>query len=346
MAAEKFGPHLKTILKGKHIDAIYKLWRVDYVVEIELPESGETPENVRSGYCGAYVSHFQDGGLSFPLPRFLLEEEGLEFGLRELKQLFAIKRNSGFPGTMILAPRGGCGIIEGIPNRDDRWRENFFRFQDKFGVGRRLRFREDSSGMVRRHRILFIEPFGSAPMSPELRGLMETLRRGSTRWLSFTPERIRAAYAFPPGVNRATHVALVAHVRPKRGRGTKRKKDEEVLLDRPDESSEAGSSERTRTVHRGRVLRLRSQAQSPCLPARPVGMAIKDLDRGPGPEREREKAIRRYVAPVMVVSGSMMLPVSQAPSICTGGSSSCHHKKYENSLSTEEEDLVPAMGSS
>ena len=78
------------------------------------------------------MSHFEDGGLSFPLPRFLLEalaelvmvfaqkasnfsryflaswvrarEEGLEFGLSELKQLFAIKRNSGFPGTMILAP--------------------------------------------------------------------------------------------------------------------------------------------------------------------------------------------------------------------------------------------------
>ncbi|KAL0790855.1 hypothetical protein Bca101_007101 [Brassica carinata] len=63
-------------------------------------------------------------------------------------------------------------------------------------------------------------------------------------------------------------------------------------------------------------------------------------------DREREKAIRRYVAPVTVVSGSMMLPVSQAPSICTGGASSSHHKKFENSLSTEEEDLVPAMGSS
>ncbi|KAF3498620.1 hypothetical protein DY000_02055947 [Brassica cretica] len=45
----------------------------------------------------------------------------------------------------------------------------------------------------------------------------------------------------------------------------------------------------------------------------------------------------------MVVSGSMMLPVSQAPSICTRGASSSHHKKFENSLSTEEEDLVPAI---
>ena len=157
MAAEKFGLHLKTILKGKHIDVIYELWGVNYAVEIELPEDGETPENLRPGYCGAYASHFEAGGLSFPLPRFLLEvlteikmaftqmapsffryflgcwvraqEEGLEFGLRELKQLFAIKRNNGFPGTMILAPRGCRVIIEGIPNKDDRWREKYFVFK-------------------------------------------------------------------------------------------------------------------------------------------------------------------------------------------------------------------------
>ncbi|KAH0859281.1 hypothetical protein HID58_087542 [Brassica napus] len=109
---------------------------------------------------------------------------------------------------------------------------------------------------------------------------METLRRGSTRWLSFTPDRIQAAYALPSGANHATTVALVAPVRPKRGRGTKSllcffgKKDEEVLLDRPDESSEAGSSERTRKVHRGQVLRPRSHAQFPGLPARPVSVAI------------------------------------------------------------------------
>ena len=82
MAVEKFGPHLNTILKGKHIDAIYELWGVDYIVEIELPESGETPENVRPGYCGAYMSHFEDVGLSFPLPRFLLEV------LAEIKMAF------------------------------------------------------------------------------------------------------------------------------------------------------------------------------------------------------------------------------------------------------------------
>ncbi|KAF3504539.1 hypothetical protein F2Q69_00044776 [Brassica cretica] len=277
MAAKNFGPHLNMILKGKHIDAIYELWGVSYAVEIELPEDGETPDDVRPGYCGACASHFEAGSLSFPLPRFLLEvlaeiktafiqmapnffrsflgcwvraqEEGLEFGLRELKQLFAIKRNNGFPGTMIFAPRGGRVIIEGIPNKDDRWRE-------------------------KKEFLLFIEPFGSAPMSLELRGLMETLRRGSTRWLSFTPDRIQAAYTLPPGANHATPVALVAPVRPKRGRGTKRKKDEEVLLDRPDESSEAGSLERTRKVHRGQVLRPRSHAQFPGLPARPMSVAI------------------------------------------------------------------------
>ena len=103
------------------------------------------------------MSHFEAGGLSFSLPRFLLEvlaeikmaftqmapnffryflgclvraqEEGLEFGLGELRPLFAINRNNSFPGTVILSPRGGRGIIEGIPNKDDRWREKFFVFK-------------------------------------------------------------------------------------------------------------------------------------------------------------------------------------------------------------------------
>ncbi|KAH0873939.1 hypothetical protein HID58_071301 [Brassica napus] len=90
-------------------------------------------------------------------------------------------------------------------------------------------------------------------MTPELRGLMATLRRG---------------------VNRATHVALVAPVRPKKGRGNKRKKEKEVLLDRPDESSEVGSLERAQKVQRGPVLRSRSQAPFPGLLARPVSIPI------------------------------------------------------------------------
>ena len=147
MANEKCSPHLPKILKGEDIDAIYEIWGVEYAVEIKLPD-GETPETVRSEYYGAYTSCFKDGGLSFPLPRFLLEalaelgmafaqmspnlfryfltswirarEEGLEFVLWELKQLFTIKRNNDFPGTMILAPRAGRSIIDGILNRDNR----------------------------------------------------------------------------------------------------------------------------------------------------------------------------------------------------------------------------------
>ncbi|KAH0862438.1 hypothetical protein HID58_079649 [Brassica napus] len=112
-------------------------------------------------------------------------------------------------------------------------------------------------------------------MTPELRGLMATLRRGSPRWLAFTHDRIRTAYALPPGVNRVIHVALVAPVRPKKGRGNMRKKEKEVLLDRPDESSEVGSLERAQKVQRRPVLRSRSQAQSPGLLARSVSIAIR-----------------------------------------------------------------------
>ena len=44
-------------------------------------------------------------------------------------QLFAIKQNSGFPATMILVPRAGRSIIDGIPNRDNRCREKVFVFK-------------------------------------------------------------------------------------------------------------------------------------------------------------------------------------------------------------------------
>ncbi|KAF2616759.1 hypothetical protein F2Q68_00039914 [Brassica cretica] len=106
-------------------------------------------------------------------------EEGLEFGLEELRQLFAIKRNSGFPGTMILTPRPDRSIID--------------------------------------------EPFGPAPMTPELRGLIATLRRGSPRWLAFTVDRIRAAYALPPDGNRATPIGPAAPIRPGKGHRNKRR---------------------------------------------------------------------------------------------------------------------------
>ncbi|XP_009115868.1 uncharacterized protein LOC103841107 [Brassica rapa] len=253
MASEKFCPHLPTIIQGKHIEALYELWGIDYAVEIEAPNDDETLETVRPGYCGAYMLHFEDGGLSFPLPCFLLEalaelgmafaqmatnffcyflaswirarEEGLEFGLEELEQLFAIKRNNGFPGTMILAPRPGHSIIDGIPNRDDRWREKFFVFKiNPASVG------DFDFWRIPREWSDKIEPFGHAPMTPELRWLIATLRRGA--------------------------------------------REKEVLPDCPDESSEVGSLERAQKARRGPTLRSRLQAQSPGLLARHVSIAV------------------------------------------------------------------------
>ena len=70
---------------------------------------------------------------------------------------------------------------------------------------------------------LFVEPFGPAPMTPELSGLIATLRRGSLRWLAFTVDRIRTVYALPPGENRATPIGMAAPVRPGKGRRNKSK---------------------------------------------------------------------------------------------------------------------------
>ncbi|KAJ4884523.1 Uncharacterized protein Rs2_34616 [Raphanus sativus] len=89
-------------------------------------------------------------------------EEGLEFGLTELEQLFPPKRNNGFQGTMILVPArvvpSSVINLASVGDFDFTWIP-----------------REWS------------ELFGRAPMTPELRGLITALRRGSPRWLSFNP---------------------------------------------------------------------------------------------------------------------------------------------------------------
>ncbi|KAF2614065.1 hypothetical protein F2Q70_00011982 [Brassica cretica] len=106
-------------------------------------------------------------------------------------------------------------------------------------------------------------------MTFELRGLIATLRRGNPRWLAFTVERIRAAYALPPGKNCATPIGLAAPVRPGKGRQNKK-----VLLDRPHASSEAESSERARKARRGPVQRSRPHAQSLGLMVRPISIVV------------------------------------------------------------------------
>ncbi|KAH0939109.1 hypothetical protein HID58_006570 [Brassica napus] len=77
-------------------------------------------------------------------------------------------------------------------------------------------------------------------MTPELHGLIATLRRGNPRWLAFTVDQIGAAYALAPGENRATPTGLAAPVRLEKGRRNKRAREREVLPNRPGESSEPG----------------------------------------------------------------------------------------------------------
>ncbi|KAF3523947.1 hypothetical protein F2Q69_00047903 [Brassica cretica] len=259
MASEKFGPHLPMILEAKHIEAIYELWesimpsRSNFLMMMKL-------RRLRGrGTVGPTCS--------IPLPRFLLE------ALAELGMAFAQMAPNFFRyflASWIRAREEGLEFgLEELKKLDDRWREKFFVFKiNPASVGdfdfRRIPW-EGSGG---------IEPFGPAPMNPELHGLIATLRRGSPRWLTFTVDQIRAAYALPLGGNRATPIGLAALVRPGKGRRNKRAREKEALPDHPDESSEVGSLERAQKARRGPTLRSRSQAQSPGLLARPVSIAV------------------------------------------------------------------------
>ncbi|KAF2560352.1 hypothetical protein F2Q70_00016819 [Brassica cretica] len=108
--------------------------------------------------------------------------------------------------------------------------------------------------------------FGSVPMSLELRGLIDTLRRGSTPRLSFTPEQIRAALALPPGANRASPCCLEDSCLTRERSGHKKKVAIILLCF----LMLFGAFRR----YDPDFLRLRSPAQSPGLPARPVSISI------------------------------------------------------------------------
>ncbi|XP_018460524.1 uncharacterized protein At3g60930, chloroplastic-like [Raphanus sativus] len=214
----------------EHIEKLYSSFGVDRAVVCELASDQETPETFRNGYGGAYLSFFESCGLSFPIPRQLLEilaelgisltqlcpnllrhllailvrarEEKLLFELEELHSLSLIKRNQKNPGTFLASPRPGLHVISGTPYRDDQWRDQFFVFKiDSSPVGD-----FDFSQLPRRWAETIAHPRVS-PVSDQLRGTVAVLKRGDTDWSSFTRERIRTLNSLPVGLGIAPAIS-------------------------------------------------------------------------------------------------------------------------------------------
>ncbi|KAF3550739.1 hypothetical protein DY000_02003403 [Brassica cretica] len=125
-------------------------------------------------------------------------EEGLAFGLSEFRQFVLVKRNNQNPGTFLVSPRPGRHVIEEIPYRDEKWREQFFVFKmDRASMGY-----FEFSQLPRRWGENTV-PSGSSLMSDEIRGLMRVLRRGRSNWFTFDRTRIQTVFALPAGIDRA-----------------------------------------------------------------------------------------------------------------------------------------------
>ncbi|KAF3530383.1 hypothetical protein DY000_02042585 [Brassica cretica] len=213
--------------KADDLEDLYKTYGVDRAVILDLAGTNETPGTTREGYYGAYLSFFHSCGLIFQIPEPILEilaelglslaqilpnflryliaflvrarEEGLSFGLSEFRQLVLVKWNQQNPGTFLVSPRPGRHIIEDIPYRDEKWREQFFVFKmDRASMGEfdfsRLRWSWAEN--------IDSAPSGSSSMSDEIHGLIRILRRGHSNWSSFDQIWIRTVFAMPEGINR------------------------------------------------------------------------------------------------------------------------------------------------
>ncbi|XP_048613418.1 uncharacterized protein At3g60930, chloroplastic-like [Brassica napus] len=208
------------------LEDLYRTYGVDRAVVLDLAGATETPETVREGYCGAYLSFFHSCGLIFPVPKPILEilaelglsltqilpnflryliaflvrarEEGLSSGISEFRQLVLVKRNQQNPGTFLVSPRPGRHVIEDIPYRDEKWREQFFVFKmDRASMG------VFDYSRLPRSWAENIAPSGSSSMSDGIHGLIGILRRDRSSWSSFDQTRIRTVFAMPERINRA-----------------------------------------------------------------------------------------------------------------------------------------------
>ncbi|KAG2247586.1 hypothetical protein Bca52824_087214 [Brassica carinata] len=200
-------------ITADRLEELYTVLGVHRAVVFDLASTSESPEAVRDGYCGAYLSFFETCGLFFPIPeaifnileelglsltqmcpnflRHLLEllvkarEEGLLFGLDELRHLVLMKRNNQNPWTFLMSPRPSHQIIQGVPYRDQNWREEFFVFKiDEASVG------SFDFSRLPRYWAEDIVHSGRSSMTDGLWGLIGALRRGRSYWSSFDHPRI------------------------------------------------------------------------------------------------------------------------------------------------------------
>ncbi|KAF2552158.1 hypothetical protein F2Q68_00033715 [Brassica cretica] len=176
------------------LEDLYKTYGVDRAVVLDLAGKNETPETVWEGYCGAYLSFFHSCGLIFPVPEPILEILA-ELGLSLTQILPNFLRY--LIAFLVRAKEEGRHIIEDIPYRDEKWREQFFVFKmDRASMGEFDFFRLPRSWAEN------MAPSGSSSMSDGIHGLIGILRRGYSNWSSFDQTRIRTVFAMPEGINR------------------------------------------------------------------------------------------------------------------------------------------------
>ncbi|KAF2607946.1 hypothetical protein F2Q68_00044169 [Brassica cretica] len=112
-------------IKADRLEDLYTVHGINRVVVLDLASTSESPTAVRDGYGGMCPNFLRD------VLALLVKacEEGLLFGLDELCHLCLMKRNNQNPGTFLMSPHPGLQIIQGVPYRDQNWREEFFIFK-------------------------------------------------------------------------------------------------------------------------------------------------------------------------------------------------------------------------
>ncbi|VVB17759.1 unnamed protein product [Arabis nemorensis] len=153
---DKFGPHHPSTMSDDDLRTLRVDFQIPDGIELVRPETNESPESEKPGFCCAYEVYFRECGLHFPLPealalftqqlglaisqlcpnfvrgvmglQTLVEEFGFPLDLPILSRIFTVKASPSPRGYFYLSIKKSYGLLSGRPPKDEHWKKRYFSF--------------------------------------------------------------------------------------------------------------------------------------------------------------------------------------------------------------------------
>ncbi|XP_020877151.1 meiosis-specific protein ASY2-like [Arabidopsis lyrata subsp. lyrata] len=207
------GPHYRSTCTLQSLERLRELCRIPpkIMVEAQIADPTESPENHRDGYFCVYEIYFKGCGLTFPLPEALVRylavleialpqltpnllrtilgiitvaaEARYIIGVPELNELLSVRSSSKKTGYFSAYPNTNRNVISNLPNKDENWHHPWFLINKTPASIGNLSDLLPSKWSAKPAFVALTLP------TDEFIGFFKIILEGETLWNSFTLER-------------------------------------------------------------------------------------------------------------------------------------------------------------